>query len=111
MEGRQRKPSIGIHGNITCEQARKIAEKWHGLIANNIDPLSDVDEIKKSISVSELCDRFITDHSSIHKKKLGLELDQSVINKYIKPSLGNLKVVAVTRQDIQKFHLSLTCPL
>ena len=107
QEGRQRKPHIGVHGNVTCEQARKIAEKWHGRIANNEDPFSDREEARNSPTVSELCDRFVKDHASIHKKKSGLELDKTAIRKYIKPKLGNIKAVAVTKADIQKFHLSM----
>jgi integrase len=106
-EGRQRKPNIGVHGNITCEQARKIAEKWHSRIVNNDDPFSEKDETKKSPTVSELCDRFLKEHSEIHKKASGIELEKTAIRKHIKPKLGNLKTIAVQKSDIQKFHLSL----
>lgn len=106
-DGRQRKPNIGVHGNITCEQARKVAEKWHGRIANNEDPFGEKEVSKKSPTISELCDRFIREHAEIHKKEGGLELDKTAIRKHIKPRLGNLKTIAVTKADIQKFHLSM----
>lgn len=106
-EGRQRKPHIGVHGNITCEQARKIAEKWHGRIANNEDPFEEKEESKKSPTISELCERFIKEHASIHKKASGLELDKTAIRKHIKPRIGNLKTISITKADIQKFHLNM----
>lgn len=106
-EGRQRKPNIGVHGNITCEQARKIAEKWHGRIANNEDPFEEKEISKNSPTVAELCDRFIKEHASVHKKPNGLELDKTAIRKHIKPRLGTLKTISVTKADIQKFHLSM----
>lgn len=107
LDGRQRRRKIGIHGNITCEHARKTALKWHGEIADGDDPTSKQSDIKSSPSISELCDRFIKDHAAIHKKAGGLELDKTAIRKYIKPRLGNLKTIAVTKADIQKFHLGM----
>lgn len=105
QDGRQRKPSIGIHGNITCEQARKIAEKWHGMLAIGEDPFAERLELRQSPTVAELCDRFLTDHAEIHKKANGLNQDRFYIRKHIKPQLGMLKTASVTRQDIVKFHL------
>jgi hypothetical protein len=37
---RERKPVIGVHGAITCDQARDIAKRWSVEIANGGDPLS-----------------------------------------------------------------------
>ena len=106
-DGRQKRRKIGIHGNITCEQARKIAEKWHGDLANNQDPTGEKDSLKKSLTVSQLCDRYLKEHAEVRKKPLGLELDKQVIRAYIKPRLGSLKTMSITKADIQKFHLSM----
>lgn len=107
LDGRQRKPSIGIHGNITCEQARKTAEQWHGSLANGNDPFKLKEEARDSLTVSQLCDRYLKEHAEIRKKPLGLELDKQVIRAYIKPRLGSLKTLSITKADIQKFHLSM----
>jgi integrase len=106
-EGRQRRRKIGVHGNITCEKARSIAGKWHGSIADNVDPTEQITEVKNSPTISDLCDRFIKEHAEIRKKESGLELDKAVIKNHIKPHLGNLKTVSVKKADIQKFHLGL----
>lgn len=36
--GAARKPNIGVHGDITAEQARKTASDWHGEVAGGGDP-------------------------------------------------------------------------
>ena len=54
QDGRQRKPTIGVHGQITCEQARKIAEKWYGMRAAGEDPLAERLELRQSPTVSTL---------------------------------------------------------
>ncbi|NCC62317.1 MAG: DUF4102 domain-containing protein [Verrucomicrobiae bacterium] len=106
-DGRQKKPRIGVHGNITCEEARKVAAKWHAKLVEGGDPSEDRSEARSSPTVSQLCDRFLEEHVKIHKKPGGVWLDNFYIEKYIKPRLGTLKTLTVNRQDIQKFHLSL----
>ena len=106
-DGRQRKPSIGVHGNITCEQAREVAANWHAEIIKGNNPAEEKKKAKNSLTISQLCDRFIEEHASIRKKQGGLELDKTVIRLYVKPMLGSLKTATVSKADIQKFHLAL----
>lgn len=105
-DGRQKKPSIGVHGNITCERAREIAREWHGELAKGNDPSENRQSLRQSPTVSQLCDRFMRDHVRIHKKASSAELDEFFIEKYIKPNLGTLKTISVNRQDINRFHIS-----
>lgn len=36
-DGQERRPKIGVHGEITCDQARKIAQEWKAEIADGSD--------------------------------------------------------------------------
>lgn len=107
LDGRQRKPAIGVHGQITCEQARDIAFEWLGQRARGEDPSLSRQTQRQSPTVSELCDRFMKEHSILHKKPTTIELEERAIRKYIKPLLGSLKVASVTKADISKFHAAL----
>jgi hypothetical protein len=51
-EGRQRKPAIGEHGKITCEQARVIAKQWLGEVAKGDDPSLKKQNSYKVLSVA-----------------------------------------------------------
>lgn len=106
-DGRQKRPRIGVHGNITCKQARDIAEDWHAERAKGGDPADERSELRSSPTVSELCDRFMNEHVRVHKKPRGIELDDLYIRKYIKPVIGTRKAISIEKQDIQQFHLSL----
>jgi len=106
-ENRQRKPNIGVHGNITCEEARDIAIKWQGIIADGHDPSEDRQELRHSMSISELCDKFLEEYSKVYKKPRSIELDELYINKHIKPSLGRLKVISLDKKDLIKLHSEL----
>lgn len=107
QDGRQRKPTIGVHGQITCEQARKIALEWLSEKAKGNDPSLSRKTIRQSPSVAELCLKYMAEHSEVHKKSTTLELENRCIKKYIVPSMGALKVSSVTKADISKFHANL----
>ncbi len=106
-EGRQRKPHIGVHGNITCEQARDIARQWHADLAKGLDPLEAELQVRNSPTISDLCDRFFKEYVQVHKKPSGHWIYKLYIEKYIKPKLGTLKTASLTRKDVALFHNSL----
>ncbi len=106
-EGRQRKPVIGIHGQITCENARDVAQDWLADIAKGKDPSMERSVSRKAPTVSELCERYMEEHSKLHKKENTLKLEKFYIKKFIKPMLGSLKTASVTKLDIAKFHSAL----
>lgn len=107
QDGRQRKPAIGVHGQVTCEQAREMAFEWLGQRAKGHDPSQARKSQRQSPTVSELCDRYMDEHSKVHKKAKSTALEKFYIRKYVKPLLGSLKAVSITKADIAKFHIVL----
>jgi integrase len=105
--GHQRKPTIGAHGPMTCQQARDIARNWHAKVRAGGDPSGDRKEMRDSPTVSELCDRYLEQHARPKKKPKSVQGDESAIRRLIKPALGAMKVSAVRRSDIEEFHRSL----
>ncbi|MBE2190724.1 MAG: site-specific integrase [Alphaproteobacteria bacterium] len=106
-DGRQRKPTIGIHGNITCEIARDIAKEWHAELAKGNDPAERTLQLRHSPTISDLCDRFRKEYVEVHKKASGHWIDDLYIEKYIKPALGTYKTISLSHKDVVKFHLSM----
>lgn len=105
--GQQRKPTIGAHGPMTCQQARDIARKWHASVRNGGDPSGERKSVRDAITVSDLCDRYLDDHARLKKKPKSIRGDESAIRRLIKPMLGSMKVSAVARTDIERLHRSL----
>ena len=103
-DGQQRRPTIGRHGDITCEEARKKAKKWHGQVANGGDPSGTRQRAKQASTIKELCDRYLVEHAEIHNKPSTVKQACRIVEKKIKPKLGRRKVEAVTRQDVMNFH-------
>jgi integrase len=100
----QRKPIIGVHRKITCEQARLIAQNWFHELSQGNDPFTIREKLRSSPSMSELCDRYLTEHARPKKKPGGVKLDEGYIDNYIKPRLGNSKAAIVSQTDIVSFH-------
>lgn len=107
-DGTQRKPAIGEHSDaLTCERARGIARDWLAIIQQGGDPSGERQELRQSVTVAELCDRYMREHAKVYKKSSSIELDEYYIERFIKPNLGGTKVVSITRQDVIKFHQSM----
>ena len=102
--GDQRQPKIGIHGEITPEQARGIAKQWLAEVASGNDPSKDRQDKRQGETVEEFCQRYIEQYAKVKKKASSAAMDQLNINSHVIPKLGRLKVANVTRQDIAKLH-------
>jgi len=105
--GRSREPVIGVHGPITPDQAREIARTWAALVAAGGDPAADRESLRQAPTVSDLLDRFITDHAERNNKPSTVRNVKQTIENHLRPALGRIKVRDVTRADISKFHGSL----
>ncbi len=104
-DGTQRKPAIGEHSEaLTCERAREIAKDWLAEVQQGGDPSGERKTLRKSATVSDLCDRYIKEHALIHKKPSSVYMDRMFIDRYIKPQCGHLKVNAMTRQHVVQLH-------
>lgn len=98
-----RRLTLGVHGSPwTVDTARSEARKILGRAANGEDPAKEKQDLKKRLSVSELCEQYLQ-HGCATKKASTLATDRGRIERHIKPLLGRKKVQDVTRADIKKF--------
>ncbi len=111
-EGRQRRFTIGRHGAPwTPDSARAEARRILGEVASGTDPASEKQTKRKAETVAQLCDEYWADAESGNlltrrrapKKALTLRSDKGRIDKHIRPLLGQMKVAAVTRVDVEGF--------
>jgi integrase len=104
---RQRWYQIGVHGQITCEQARQLAQQVLAAVARGEDPQQVRLEKRIAPTVAELWEKYQAEH--LPRKKPGSVLeDVALANSYLLPQLGKLKVQDVSRQDIAKVHQQLS---
>lgn len=105
--GTMRKPTIGVHGTITCAKAREIAVDWAGKVADGGDPSQDRQEQREAPTVRELCDHYIEEYAEPNKGKRSVEEDRRNIRLHIKPTLGKKKVTTVTGDDVRQLYRSM----
>ncbi|MEQ8735662.1 MAG: site-specific integrase [Rhodospirillaceae bacterium] len=108
LSGRQRKLTIGTHGDLTADEARHLARKAAAYVAEGGDPAADKADTRKAETVSELCDLYLEDHARPHKKPASVYNDSKMIDKYVKPKLGRSAVVSVENTDIRRIHQSIS---
>lgn len=111
-EGRQRFHTIGRDGAPwTPDLAREEAKRLLGEVVQGGDPATDKQKARKSLTITELCDQYIADAEAGRlptirggsKKASTLYTDKRRIERHIKPALGNMRVPAVTQEDVEKF--------
>ena len=106
-EGRQRKPTIGVHGIITAEQARDDARQWLAQAARGGDPADVKREAREAPTVAEFAEFYLAKHARIHKKPSSLANDERLLAKRILPALGRRKLNEVSREDVARLHEEL----
>jgi len=111
-EGRQRWHTIGRHGAPwTPDTAREEAKRLLGEVVNGFDPSAVKQAKRKAATVAELCELYMADAQAgrlltrrkVAKKASTLLIDRGRIERHIKPVLGQYKVSAVSREDVDAF--------
>ena len=107
-QGRQRKPSLGAHGILTCEQARQMARKWLAEARDGNDPLETRQMLSKAETISDLIAEFMERYAPSHMKIATQDATRDFHDRIINPALGQMKVTNVTRADVSRLHGSLS---
>jgi integrase len=110
-DGVRKRMTIGRHGKITAEEARKLAIATLGETVKGRDPAEDRVQKRKALTVKELCDRYLAaaekglvlGKGDRPKKPSSLYVDRGRINRHIVPLLGNKRVQSLRPADINKF--------
>ena len=107
----RRRLTIGRHGVVTAEEARRLALAARGEVARGDDPADERIHHRKAMTVSELCEQYLTaaeqglilGKGNRPKKPSTLCTDRSRIERHIVPLLGSKRVADLTTPDINRF--------
>lgn len=100
--GGTRRYTIGAHGHLTVQQARKEAQVKLGEVATGGDPSQDRQREHRRLSLSQICDEYF-EYGCEHKKASTIEADRYRLERHIRPILGKLKADDISQADITKF--------
>ncbi len=102
--GRTRRVSIGRHGKITVDEARKLAKELMGQVAKGENPAEEIAQHRRAPTVAALCERFFDTHVKERCKPSTQGEYRRAIDLFIVPAIGSFKVVDVERKDIAELH-------
>ncbi len=105
--GRTRRFSLGRHGALTAEEARKEAMSRLGEVAKGGNPSEEASRQRRAPTVAALCDRFTAEYVPQHCKPRTAYDYQRVIDRFIRPRFGSFKIADVTRADVAELHHAL----
>jgi len=105
--GRSRRVSLGRHGTMTADQARTKAKELLGTVAGGEDPAEEIGNRRRAPKVSEVCERFMTEHTRTRCKPSTQGEYQRSIDLFINPAIGTRKITDIVRGDIARLQNSM----
>ncbi|HET6607446.1 MAG TPA: Arm DNA-binding domain-containing protein, partial [Rhodopila sp.] len=110
-DGRTRRVKLGLHGRVTCEEARRAATGLFGKIAGGENPAAQREIDRAAMTVAQLCEHYqaavgagtVMGKRGLPKKPLTVQSDIGRINGHIIPLLGRRLVRDLTPVDIARF--------
>lgn len=106
--GRTRRLKVGPYGALTVEEARDLARQNRGDVAKGADPSAERSKQRRTPTVAELCEKFLTDHAAVRCKPTTQREYKQCCKNHIIPRLGPMRVTDVLRADIANLHQSLS---
>ncbi|MGQ2185408.1 tyrosine-type recombinase/integrase [Bradyrhizobium barranii] len=104
--GKQRWLGLGLHGNITAEQARDFAKKAAGEVADKKDPQGELEEVRAEAkretlaavnTVNAVLDAFEKDH--VEGLRSGDQV-KAAFENHVRPRIGEKSIYDLKRSDI-----------
>jgi integrase len=105
--GQQRRPTIGKHGALTVEQARRIAKQWVAQITLGTDISGQRIAARKAETVAGLGPRYIQEYARLYKKPRSVATDHANFENHVLPVLGSMKIADVSRADIESLKMAV----
>jgi integrase len=94
--------TIGDCELLTLTQAQDRARRDLVGLLDNIDPLSEREQLQESATFEQLCSEYMERYSKPFKKSWNT--DQSRVNIHLVPRFGNLTASSIVHNDIALFH-------
>jgi len=101
--GRKRTLTLGKHGAITPEQARRLAKDRLAEVTRGGDPAGERQRVRHAPDMAALVERYRLEHLA-HKKPSTRSRAEGLLKRIIVPAIGKMKAEAVTRADVMALH-------
>lgn len=104
-QGRSRRITLGRHGALSADEARRRAARIIARIKAWDEPAAVV--AVRSVTVAELAGKYLREHVAVHCKPRTRVLYEAVVRRHLLPALGATAVSAVRREQVASLHFRL----
>jgi integrase len=104
VDGRPQRVKLGRFGDISIEQARKLAGRTTAKIAEGIDPMAEKRRQRAGETLGTLFTFYMETHARVHKKSW--RGDEATYRRYLK-RWSNRKLADIERRDVQALHVKV----
>src|SRR5215469_11463124 len=105
--GRQRRFTIGRYPELTVAAARNRAFELRGRIRDGHDPMEERQQRRSEPTMTDLAADYLDRYARVNKRPSSYRNDFQMISRFVRPKLGNLRLNAIGRRDVQSLHASL----
>ena len=102
--GKSKRVTLGRHGVISADQARRKAAMIIARIKAGEDPSPTPSVSVAELTVADLAERYLKEHAEVHCKPRTKEAYRWLVVKFVLPELGKLAIEAVEREHIAALH-------
>ena len=103
-KGKSKRVTLGRHGVISADQARRKAAETIARIKSGEDSEG---KPASTVTVADVAARYLKEHVALHCKPGTAKLYRSVVQRFILPAYGHLAVEDVEREHIADLHYEL----
>ncbi|MEZ0280357.1 Arm DNA-binding domain-containing protein, partial [Methyloceanibacter sp.] len=107
VDGRERRATIGKHGDWTPTQARDKAEDLRDAVRRGEDPLSDKRAARNAASVNQMLDAYLASEQFASKAPSTQYTDRGRIDRHLRPLIGKRGADTLTGEDIKRAMRSI----
>jgi integrase len=99
--GERRRLSLGLHGTITADEARKLAKKRAGEVADDRDPVTErkLASATAANTVNAVLDSYVKRYLN-NKRSAPAQI--SAFDRLVRPHIGSRSIYDLTRTDMAK---------
>lgn len=101
---RSRRLTVGLHGRITADQARREARALLARVELGEDPAADRHSQRQANDLRELANRYLVEHAEVTKKPRSVVEDRRLLDRHILPIFGHRVPSEITREDVTALH-------
>lgn len=109
--GKAQRVTIGVHGKITADEARRKAKSLLGELAEGKDVAAikrvEKNERRSAVTVAELATDFLESFVKAKRKPSTQAEYARIIRKIIVPSLGHHRVKDIGHREIERWHIGM----